>query len=452
MGFCWCFLRPPSLVKFMSAIVTRSFIQNLLDKFSTEADSDSNFYIGVSKTRPWGAVDTPETPLQTLKYERDVRDNLQSVKKVSAVSRVATRYNWTSGAIYSAYTDGVNSPTNPHYVITDENKVYLCIQQGKNNLGQAVVSSTKPTTTSPTTPETTAEGYVWKYLYTVGSVPASNFLAANFIPVALLDSDTAVASYELDQLGVQNAATAGEVVGVELIAGGSGYTTATVTITGDGTGATATATVNSGSVTKIEMTSRGSGYTRAVAVISGDGSGAEARPVISEFGVGGNPLIDLEANGFMYHTKIEGSETDTFVVDNDYRQIVLIKDPKTPGGADFTAQTGIVSKRLNIQTGYTDQPAVDDIIEGGTSGAKGVVDFVDTDNDQIWYHQNEDTGYGSFQAGESLVGLTMALENPTFFVEPDINNLTGEVLYIQNTSPVNRAEDQTDDIKVVIRV
>jgi FtsP/CotA-like multicopper oxidase with cupredoxin domain len=75
------------------------------------------------------------------------------------------------------------------------------------------------------------------------------------------------------------------VGGINLLAGGSGYTsTPTVTILGDGTGAAATAAVdlNSlsptfGQVTAVNLDTVGSGYTTAaVAILGGGGSGAAA--------------------------------------------------------------------------------------------------------------------------------------------------------------------------------
>lgn len=81
-----------------------------------------------------------------------------------------------------------------------------------------------------------------------------------------------------------------EVIGVNLISGGSGYTSApTVTITGSGTGATATATINAstGKVTSIDIVSRGSGYVNSasnpltVTLAGGGGTGAWAAGVIS---------------------------------------------------------------------------------------------------------------------------------------------------------------------------
>lgn len=75
----------------------------------------------------------------------------------------------------------------------------------------------------------------------------------------------------------------GQVTGIRVDAGGSGYATApTVTITGNGSGATAIANVVGGVVTGIVVTNMGSGYTGTVGVTisGGGGSGAGATALV----------------------------------------------------------------------------------------------------------------------------------------------------------------------------
>lgn len=435
----------------MVAIVTRSFKNDILDKLYEEIDSAGNhFYIGIAKTLSWPNGDTAPTPVLSQELELEVRNSLQSIKKVSAFSRVVNRHNWSSGAIYDAYTQG-GVPTNPYYVITDELNVYICLNKARTTTGSEIVSTVKPTSTS-STPQTTADGYVWKFLYSLGATQANNFLSANYIPVRLYDSATAIESFELDAFAIQNAATPGEVVNIDVTAGGTGYTTATVVISGDGSGATATATISSGVITKVEMTDYGSGYTRATATITGDGSGATLSVNLSELGIGANPLVDLRSDAIMYHAKLDGTESGDFIVGNDFRQVTLLRNLKGLADSDFTASTGVVLKRANIQSGYTEQPSNDDVITS-VSGASAVVDFFDDVGDVLWYHQTEATGFQDFVAGEAITGYSgFAIESSGAFVDPDINNKSGDVLYVSNRSSVTRASDQIDDVKIIIKV
>lgn len=441
----------------MTAIITDELKNKIIDDLYADIDSSGNhYYVGFAKTTPWGVVDNAAAPENGINYINGVRDNLQSVKKVVDFSRVAQRYNWSSGGIYSPYSNK-QSETNPQYVVTDENKVYVCVQQGRDANGAAIISSVKPTATDISDIEVTADGYAWKYMFSIGSIPASKYLSANFFPVLLLDSDTAVESYELEQVSIQNAASAGQIIGIEVVDEGTGYTTASVVITGDGTGAAATATVNGGGVKKVEINetlgvfSFGSGYERATISITGDGAGAKCRAILSPEGLGANPIHDLRATALMYNTTVNGVQGNDFIVDNDFRQVVLIKNPKKLADSDFTDNSGIALGRLNIEAGYSSAPSVDAVIEGQTSGAKGVVNYFDSDGLQIWYNQDSDTGYKSFTSGESLVGYVMNLET-VHYVAPDINKNSGSLLYIDNRNPVTRAADQIDDVKLVIKL
>ena len=179
------------------------------------------------------------------------------------------------GSIYSAYDDNqIGYPTNSYYILTDENSVYMCLQQGKNTAGIGQTSSVKPTG-SGVRPIKTADGYVWKYLYTIGALQGTQFTSANFIPVSQVGDSAGAAglsAIQAQQATVQAGTTKGEILNIVVTKGGTGYTSApTVNIIGDNTGkiAAATATVLGGVVTKIEMNDSGAGAKTGHAFGSG---------------------------------------------------------------------------------------------------------------------------------------------------------------------------------------
>ena len=92
----------------MSAVIsdtTRRIYGDLfLNEVQTTTDSDQ-YYIGIGKSDIYNATDTTITPVQTKFQERDIRNNLQSIKKVEASSFVVTRHNWSSGQVYQPYDD-----------------------------------------------------------------------------------------------------------------------------------------------------------------------------------------------------------------------------------------------------------------------------------------------------------------------------------------------------------
>ena len=460
----------------MSAIITDPFKKQLTQTVFDESRLDSaRYYIGIGKSEPYDSAETVPTPTDTPRTIRNIRAGLQSIKAASDLSYVIPRYNWSSGAFYNAYDDNLTSipATNSYYVLTDENQVYICLQQGKNAAGVAVTSTVKPTGTT-TKPFSTGDGYVWKFLYALSATRASNFLSANFVPVEkVLDSSElgrALNVTEQTQDAVQTAAVPGQVIGVAVTNAGTGYTTTpTVTIDGNGVRAAATATVSGGAVVKIELDSStdsaitmGQGYNFASVLISGGGgSNATARVILGpDDGIGADARDELKSTSLMFNTKPNGIEDSNFIVGQDFRQVVLMRNPKhsSDSAADgplVTTSSGKVLNFLKLQAAAA-AGFLDTTITGGTSSAKAFVDEVD--GDKLYFHQSEETGFKPFQEGEAITGggqsgtlIAAGVDaDSDAFTRDDIDKTSGEIIYIENRAPVTRSANQTEDIKVVI--
>ncbi len=461
----------------MSAIITDPFKKLLTQKiFDEVANTTNRYYIGIGRSEPWDSSETVPTPTNSPRTIRNVRAGLQSIKSATDLSYVVPRYNWSSGSIYQGYDDNfIGIPdTNPYAVLTEDNQVYMVLQQAKNNAGTATTSTIKPTGTS-TKPFKTSDGYVWKFLYTLSAARSSAFLSANFLPVEkILDSarvndltgTTTLSVLEIQQALVQDSAVPGQIIGITVTDGGTGYTsTPTVTIQGDGVRAAATATVSGGAVTKIELDSStdsamtmGQGYNFAsIAITGGGGSGATARAIIGpDSGLGADPRDDLRSTSLMFNTKPNGIEDSNFIIGQDFRQVALIRDPKkTTDDSDFTTSSGKVLKFLKL-TAAANTNFLDATITGGTTGAKALVDEVDSD--RLYFHQTEATGFLPFAEGEAITGGgtsgTLVAEgvdvDSDAFTKDDVDNLSGKIVYIENRAPVTRSANQQEDIKVVI--
>jgi len=175
----------------MAAIVTNNLKKQLLQTIVTDisADSANYYYIGISRSNPWDETDTVPTVGNTEREKRNFRAALQSIIRTTDASFVAPRYNWSSGSIYSAYNDNqtaaANSTTYPYYVLTANQRVYLCLQQGKSDTGTILQSTVDPDTIGAnTSASATSDGYIWKYLFTLSGTNASKFLSANYLPVS----------------------------------------------------------------------------------------------------------------------------------------------------------------------------------------------------------------------------------------------------------------------------
>ena len=439
------------------AVITDKLKRQIADSILADYNTDGNYYyLGIGRSQLWDDSDITPDARNAISSERDFRLNLQGMKQIADVSYVVPRYNWTSGTVYTSYDDNtISYPTIPYYVITQTQQVYICVQQGRDATGTPVPSITEPTGTG-TGDITTGEGYVWKYLYSLSAYETSRYLAANFMPVTYIDSADETIRQQL-QAAVQTAATPGEISKIVLTSGGTGYSSApSVSIIGDGTGAAATATVFGGSVTKVEMTDRGSGYTYANVEFST--GNATARASLAPLGgFGADARDDLKAVALMFNGRPAGNEGGSLLIDQDFRQVGLIRNPlKGDIDSDFTSNAGITLRYLKFEPGATAFSA-DNIIKGNTSNAKAYIDFADSAAG-VYYHQTSVTGFRAFTPGETLTaenlsGVTVTgggvLDSDLL---PDINPHSGTVLYMDNKAAIVRSAGETQDIKIVIQL
>jgi len=465
----------------MAAIITDKIKNLFLRDLLQDVDSNgTNYYIGIGRSQDWNASDTAPTPVNRDRDERDFRSNLQSVIAVDDASFVVPRNTWTSGATYSAYSDNTAGyPTNSYYVVTEENAVYVCLQQGRNSVtGAAVASTVQPTGQDTFNTGELADGYIWKFLYTLGAAQSNSFVTAAFIPVTYVDSASSLAgdlARDVEQFGIQNAALDGQILGFRITSGGTGYSDAgsppAITIFGDNEQqypAKATAVVNASTQQVVDIKiaesdgvlAFGRGYTRASVVIGDPVSGttATAQPIIGSVGgLGADPRNDLKASAVMFNARPAGSEAGTFVTGNDYRQFGLLKNitlAESDGGAPtalFSDTTGRAFRKLTV-SGATGTFLADDTITGGTSAAIAYIDS-NYDDTALWYHQSETTGFKSFTAGETITGSpSTATATIVSDSAGDVNPYSGEVFFISNQEGIDRSELGTDDLKIVIQL
>ena len=449
----------------MPAVVTDALKRQIASDFFEQFSSDTKkYYIGVGRSEQWDSSDVVPTPVNTPTEVSGFRDGLQSVKKVTGTSLVVPRNNWSSGSIYSQYDDQQGGyPTNPYYVMTDNNQVYICLETGRNKVGVAQPSTIEPTGANNDSFRT-ADGYVWKFLYTVSAERGNDFMSSNFMPVQLQGAvDSNSTGIQLKQLEIQNAAVAGEILSCIITNGGAGYTSVpSVTIAGTGSGALVDAAIDSatGQLVRLRMRDsgasaqvQGSGYTSASVVITGGGSptlNATARAVLGpDSGIGRDPREDLKSTSIMFHAPLLGTDSD-FITEQDFRQVGLIRDPLTPTGTIFNETTGnaLYSMSLSsIVTSFTK----DKTIEGATSTARAYIDNIDSN--RLYYHQTTATGFGTFISGETIEEVDGAGEGviDSGATLPEVDPESGAILFIDNRSPVVRTPAQNEDIKVIIQ-
>ena len=459
----------------MAAIITTKFRVLNAENFARDiADDTNSIYIGIGKTDHWSnqvssTIDSaPFIPNDHQDDASEASQNCFAMMRLKAgdVTTVIPRFNWVTSNVYAAWDSSDSNIFDDNvkfYVLTNEFKVYKCI----SSTGEA---STSQPVTIGTDPFTLGDGYVWKYMYTLTAGDSEKFLTNAYMPVKTLQvtnilDDTDV-NYAQQQSQISSAASP-TVRGIEryvVTAGGDSYTSAPdVTITGDGSGAAATAIfdVDNHTVTEVVMTTPGTGYSIADVVISGGGGAdATARAVITpDSGHGVDPVSELGGFYVSLNTQLEGVVGGDFTVGNDFRQVTLIKNPYEFGTTDIATEATLRTTRgLRFTAGDETQFSADDVIEGSNSLAKAYIVQIDTANHIIYYNQNAKTGYGIFQDGENAAyssgpsGTSEVLTDLVDQVDSEVENNSGQMIFLENRDPINRSVTQIEDIKLIIEM
>jgi hypothetical protein len=240
----------------------------------TTIDPDTNLPIVVS------SEDIPPTISDTYAYELDVRRDILYTKAINSSDSaiVIRRINWTPGFIYDMYDDysinrmsysGASSIDQANfYVLTSDFNVYKCLFNANNS-----TSIYQPIGTSPE-PVLLADGYIWKFMYSVPLYLRNKFLTTSWMPVttALTNqfySNGSITSYSIADKGLKYPKNTWGVKRVVVVSGGSGYDIGDIVLTfqpvDGGTGVTATCEVvevgDTGNIVKVEVTESGSGYS-----------------------------------------------------------------------------------------------------------------------------------------------------------------------------------------------
>ena len=485
----------------MAAIITNKFrIHNQEQFVESFSESSANvYYLGIgrpqafttqtrgdSRTEYQGSDTAPPTPIDSNYEEFNTFNELLAAKKVTSsdASIVIPRRNWATGTTYDYYrhdyghfvtgsTSSVQTASSGattlfdsnFYVLTDDFNVYKCLENDGDT-----ASTVKPTGTS-TSILTTGDGYKWKYMYTLTAAQRTNFLSTDFMAVA---TDSTVAAAAVD----------GAVNHVRIKTAGSGGSNGShtgVDIRGDGSSGKATVTISGGAVTAVTVTTPGTGYTFAyirVADINSAGggslSGSELDVIIEPKGGHGKNAIE-ELGGFfvMLNTNFEAAEasnTGDFTTANDFRKVVLMRDILSGGSA--ASATTLRGTKAVLVTSPSGTFTVDEEINQASTGAVGKVVEWDSSNNILYYIQTRfnDEGVDSngnltaFSGANAISGQSSSasatpstssttVDNIAFtsgYNSGEIDADTGDVMYIENRSPITRASDQTENVKLII--
>lgn len=336
-------------------------------------------YVFIGNHVPYANEASPNSIVDSTSDEKATWDNMFAAKRITGndVELVVPRINWSTGSKFKQFDDLISldslltatNTTQPMYVLTSERNVYKCLSN--NASANSTVEPTGDYTTANGT-ISTADGYIWKYMYNVK--PSNRFLTTSWVPAP---ASTNKLDYNVSSVGpidgeittiiVTNAGTGYANPTISASAFGTGVTTITlanttnvaanmivsgtgiasgtlvssvdvitstivlntattangggtgnnvtfttrVYVQGDGSSLEASANLSSGGgVSKVTVDVTGTGYSYANATIYGSGTGANTRVIIPpKFGHGFNPAKELDAANVMITERIGSSDS-----------------------------------------------------------------------------------------------------------------------------------------------
>jgi hypothetical protein len=117
-----------------------------------------------------------------------------------------------------------------------------------------------------------------------------------------------------------------------------------------------------------------------------------------------------------------------------------------------TATTLKATRELTFSSG-SGTFTQDETITGGTSGAVGRITSVSGSTLRYILLRTDNTLGRAFQTSESITGGTSgASATVATLTSPEVQPDSGDVIYVENRRPINRASDQIEDIKIIVEM
>ena len=483
----------------MAAIITNKFRINNAEQFveSFSETAATTYYLFVGRSHSWasdvdaqgntiaeGTDASPPTPNDDVASEFYNYDDMLGAKLIAStdVTHCIPRRNWTTGTTYDRYEHNISASNTAASGATNlfdssfvvMNSVYAVYKVIDND--GATASTVEPTSTSNSI-FTTSDGYKWKYMYSLTSAETLNFMSTDFMHVS---TDSTVSAAAVD----------GALDTIEIVAGGSSYNTSSGTtitaipIRGDGSSGVASVVISSGAVVTATVTTAGTGYTfayiRSADIIAatnagGSGSGANLNVIIPPKGGHGKDAVK-ELGGFyvMMNKSLVGIEgTSDIGVTNDFRRIGLLKDPTNFGTTTVASASTRRQLYAALFSSVSGTFTADEEINQASTGAVGKVVEYDATNKILYYYQTRfpDVGTDSngnltaFSGANAISGQTSsasatpntsssATVNAVVFSSgysnPELAYDSGDIIYVEERSPITRASDQTENIKLIV--
>ena len=516
----------------MSAIITDQLRILNAKNFVAAATSSTNSYysfVGLPNATDYSSTwdATPPAPKDSFDQENDYWDTMIALKKISSgdVNQVVKKNIWTSGTTYDMYRHDISrsNTSKPsgatslysanYYVVNEDYKVYICLQNGtdpENPTGRPSLDQPTFTDLEPRVAGDSGDGYIWKYLYTIKPSEIVKFDSTNFIPVPKNWETSAENASVRD-----NALTSGQLKIVTITNRGVGLGTANrtysrVPIMGDGSGAECTIVISNDSrVDSITVSRGGSGYTYGIVdLVSGGVPTGSISPTFNvivppQNGHGYNVYRELGANNVLIYSRIENdSENPDFITGNQIARIGIVENPKSWNSSSILSQdksSAVYALKLSgigySTASFTADTRITQTIGVGSTAVGRVVSYDQTtgvlkywqDRSLVGFNtdgsQNTSPIYGfnlhrftslpstggsvNISGGSVVLGIdtnfsgvSTSINNRTYYLgqsfvngvsNPEVEPYSGNIIYVDNRPSITRSTNQKEDIKVILQ-
>jgi len=516
----------------MSAIITDQLrILNAKNFVSAATSSTNSYYsfVGLPNATDYSSTwdTTPPAPKDSFEQENDYWDTMIALKKIgeSDIRQVIRKITWISGTTYDMYRHDI-SRTNTskpsgatnlysanYYVVNEDYRVYICLQNGtdpENPTGRPSLDQPTFTDLEPRTAGDSGDGYVWKYLYTIKPSELVKFDSTNFMPVpsnwATNSTDAAVRN---------NAATSGQLKIVTITNRGVGLGTANRTYTrvpikGDGSGAEATVVINNDSkVESVTISKGGSGYTYGtVDLVSGNVPTGSTSPIFNVIipphgGHGADIYRELGAYNVLVYSRIENdTENPDFITGNQIARVGIVENPQSFGSSTTltldkaSAAYAVKLTGIGYSTAtFTADSTVTQTIGVGSTAVGRVISY-DQNTGVLKYWQDKSLvgfntdgslktnptygfqlnrftatpstggsvniigGSATLGIDTNFTGISTQINNRTYYLgqsftngvsNPEVKKYSGNIIYVDNRPSITRSINQKEDIKVILQ-
>jgi hypothetical protein len=418
-----------------------------------------SMYCFLGKVDPWPDDLNPPKPKQDQKSIKDTYKNMFALKRITSndISPVIIRRDWVQGITYDFYQDTVDM------FETDENGILIKNFYIKNSFDQVFKclwnNNNQPSTIEPYFQPGTynsnnifqgADGYKWKFMFSVDQGLKNLFMDDSWIPLPV---GVFAPGAEVENL------SSGDIEVINVTNGGQGYDPANaaiiVTVTGDGTGATGTAVVNtaSGMITDVIVTNVGEDYTFAnVSITSTSGSGATAiAPISPVGGHGSDPTSELNAVYNMVVCEFNASENGYIPTDIEYYQVGLLINPSDLTTNPYPAKNDIyaLSSNMVVAPGFGDYVFDETVYQGNVNSPTFTATVLSFNASINTLYLINITGTPNLNSPvySSVSGTTRTLLN---YNTPNYIPYSGYIGYIENRSGIQRSDDGIEQFKFVL--